>query len=68
MVGSITAACVLFSLSRSLCVLRRRRVFKLVFSTLALVFLCLVFARALNDGLNGTETDETTFPLRGELM
>ena len=45
MVGSITAACVLFSLSRSLCVPRRRRVKKLVFKTLALVFLCLVFAR-----------------------
>ena len=47
MVGSITAACVLFSLSlsRSLCVLRRRRV-KLVF-TLVLVFVSCF--RALNE-------------------
>ena len=49
MVGSITAAFVLFSLSRSLCVLRRR--VKLVF-TLVLVFVSCF--RALN-GLNGTD-------------
>ena len=61
MVGSITAAFVLFSLSRSLCVLRRR--VELVF-VLVLVFMRLVFARWM---VWMGQTDETKFPLRVDM-
>ena len=65
MVGSITAAFVLFSLSlsRSLCVLRRR--VKLVF-TLVLVFVSCLFSRVEWVWLG--QTDETKFPLRVDMM
>ena len=55
MVGSITAACVLFSLSLVPFAFCDDDVFSNSFLLLSLLFFYVSFSRALNDGLNGTE-------------